>query len=78
MATKVHAKQEKPVVAEARTSRGTRKTRFLRAAGKTPGVIYGLGKETLMVTLPTVETVRCSKPGRTSWTCRWMGRRKNC
>jgi large subunit ribosomal protein L25 len=63
MAKSLHAKQTVPVVAVVRTERGTRKTRFLRAEGKTPGVIYGLGKENIAVELPTVETVSVLKSG---------------
>jgi large subunit ribosomal protein L25 len=63
MAKHVHAKQEKPVVAVARTDRGTRKTRFLRATGKIPGVIYGMGKGTITVELPMVETLAVLQSG---------------
>lgn len=63
MAKQVQAKQEKPVVAEPRDIRGTRKTRFLRLEGKTPGIIYGLGQAPVTVTLNTPETVAVLKSG---------------
>ena len=63
MAKNLQAKQEKPVVAEPRSIRGTRKTRFLRAEGKTPGIIYGLGKDPLTVSLSTAETTSVLKSG---------------
>ena len=63
MAKNVQAKQEKPVVAEPREIRGTRKTRFLRATGMTPGIIYGLGKDPITVSLSTPETTSVLKSG---------------
>ena len=63
MAKQLHAKQEKPVVAELRAQRGSRKTRFLRAEGKTPGIIYGMGKDPIAVTLSTVEAVAVLQSG---------------
>jgi len=50
-------KQHAPVKAEARTTRGSRKSQFLRAQGKIPGVVYGLGKEPVMIALPLPEVV---------------------
>ena len=63
MAKQLHAKQEIPVVAEIRASRGSRQTQFLRAEGKTPGIIYGLGKDPIAVSLPTVETLAVLQSG---------------
>ncbi len=63
MAKALHAKQEKPVVAELRTARGSRQTRFLRAEGKTPGIIYGMGKDAVAVSLPTVEALAVLQSG---------------
>jgi large subunit ribosomal protein L25 len=63
MAKNLHAKQEVPVVAELRASRGSRRTQWLRAEGKTPGIIYGLGKDPIAVSVPTVETVDVLKSG---------------
>ena len=37
--------------------RGSRKTQFLRAAGKTPGIVYGLGKDPVAVAFSTTEAV---------------------
>jgi large subunit ribosomal protein L25 len=63
MATHLHAKQEKPIVAETRTARGSRQTRLLRAQGKTPAIIYGMAKDPLAVSLPTVEALAVLKSG---------------
>jgi large subunit ribosomal protein L25 len=49
-------KQEKPVVAEIRKSRGSRASYFIRAEGKLPGIVYGMGKEPVAITLPASET----------------------
>jgi large subunit ribosomal protein L25 len=57
MAAKNTSKQHAALKAEARTTRGSRKTQFLRAEGKTPGVIYGLGKEPVMISLSTPEVI---------------------
>jgi len=57
MAKAVAHKQEKPVVAEVRTTRGSRAAQALRAAGKIPGVIYGLGKDPVAITVPMAEVV---------------------
>ena len=57
MAKPTTVKQTHPVVAEIRNERGTKKTRILRATGKLPGVIYGLQKDVVSVTLPAVEVV---------------------
>src|SRR4051794_14244726 len=51
------SKQHPPVKAEKRDVRGSRKTQFLRAEGKVPAVIYGLGKEPAMISLPFPEVV---------------------
>jgi large subunit ribosomal protein L25 len=63
MAKTLHAKQEKPVVAEPRTSRGSRLTRLLRAEGKTPGIIYGMAKDPIAVALSTVDTLAVLQSG---------------
>jgi len=63
MATTTAHKQEKPIQADARTATGSRKTQFLRAQGKTPGIIYGLGKEPVMIALPTPEVVSSLRSG---------------
>jgi large subunit ribosomal protein L25 len=57
MASTATHKQDKPVALELRSERGSRKTQLLRASGKLPGVIYGLGKPAVAVALPFVETV---------------------
>jgi len=57
MAVKTAHKQEKPILAAARAERGSRKTRFLRADGKLPGIVYGLGKEPVTITLPASEVI---------------------
>jgi large subunit ribosomal protein L25 len=58
-----HAKQEAPVVAEIRKSRGSRASQRIRAEGKLPGIVYGLGKEPVAVTLPDAETVAVIRSG---------------
>jgi large subunit ribosomal protein L25 len=63
MAKTAHAKQEKPIIAEPRTIRGTRKTRFLRAEGKIPAIIYGLGKDPVKVSIPYPETLTVLRSG---------------
>ena len=57
MAAKTSHKQHATIKAEARTAKGSRKTQFLRASGKTPGVVYGLGKKPVMIALPTPEVI---------------------
>src|SRR3954447_14494579 len=56
-------KQEKPVALEVRKERGSRKTQFLRASGKLPGVVYGLKKDPISISLPFVDTVNILKSG---------------
>ena len=56
-------KQEKPIQADARTATGSRKTQYLRSQGKTPGIIYGLGKETVLIALSTPEVVSVLQSG---------------
>lgn len=51
------AKQTSPVKVEVRKERGSRAAQRIRAQGKLPGIVYGLGKEPVSVTLPTSETV---------------------
>ncbi len=63
MATTHTHKQEKPIAAEIRKETGTRKTRFLRAEGKLPGIIYGLGKEPILIAVPTPEVVSVLQSG---------------
>ena len=53
----------KTVAAELRTSRGSRKSQFLRAAGKTPAIIYGLAKDPVAIALPTAEAVAVLRSG---------------
>jgi large subunit ribosomal protein L25 len=60
--TGVH-KQEKPVALEVRKERGSRKTQYLRASGKLPGVVYGLKKDPIAISLPFVDTVNVLKSG---------------
>jgi large subunit ribosomal protein L25 len=63
MAKTATHKQAKPVAIEVRTERGSRKTQFLRASGKMPGVIYGMGKEPVAISVPFVETVNVLQSG---------------
>jgi large subunit ribosomal protein L25 len=63
MATALAPKQEKPVVAELRAERGSRRTQLLRAQGKTPGIIYGMGKEPITISLPSIEAAAVLKSG---------------
>ncbi len=63
MAKHATAKQEKPVIAEPRTIRGTRKTRFLRAEGKIPAIIYGLGKDPVTISISYPETLSVLRSG---------------
>jgi large subunit ribosomal protein L25 len=56
-------KQEKPVALEVRNERGSRKTQYLRASGKLPGVVYGLKKDPIAISLPFVDTVNLLKSG---------------
>lgn len=63
MAKTIAVHQEKPVVVAIRPERGSRKTQIIRAQGKLPGVIYGLGKETIAITLPGPETVAVLRSG---------------
>ena len=46
-----------PLQAEPRTERGSRKAQALRAAGRLPGVVYGMGKETLSISVEAAPTV---------------------
>jgi len=55
--------QTKPVTLELRKERGSRKTQFLRASGKLPGIIYGLGKDPVAVSMPGSETVSVLRSG---------------
>ena len=55
--------QTTPVTLELRKERGSRKAQFLRASGKLPGVIYGLGKDPVAVALPGSETVSVLRSG---------------
>src|SRR5689334_2512890 len=65
MAKTAVAHQTKPVVAEIRkdSERGSRKTQFLRASGKTPGIVYGLGQKPVAIALSTPETVSVLRSG---------------
>ena len=49
--------------AEARATIGTRKTRFLRADGKIPAIIYGLGKDAVKISLPHPEALAVLRSG---------------
>ncbi len=55
--------QAHPIAAEVRTTRGSRKSQFLRASGKLPGILYGLAKTPVMISLPGVETVSVLRSG---------------
>jgi large subunit ribosomal protein L25 len=55
--------QDKPVALEVRKERGSRKTQFLRATGKLPGVVYGLGKAPVAIALSATETVSVLRSG---------------
>jgi large subunit ribosomal protein L25 len=63
MATALAPKQEKPVVVELRSDRGTRRSNLLRAQGKTPGILYGMGKDPIAISLPTGEIIAVLKSG---------------
>lgn len=63
MAKGAVAHQAKPVAIEVRKERGSRKTQWLRASGKLPGVMYGLGKEPVAIALPGVETITVLRSG---------------
>ena len=63
MAKKEAARQANPVVAEDRTTRGSRATQKIRAAGKLPGIVYGLGKEPVAISLSQAETVAVLRSG---------------
>ncbi|MCL2641550.1 MAG: 50S ribosomal protein L25 [Phycisphaerales bacterium] len=62
MAT-VASHANKTVAVEIRESRGSRKTQFLRKAGKIPGIIYGLAKEPVAIALPAAEAVAVLRSG---------------
>ncbi len=57
MARRAIHKQDKPVVLEARSERGSRRTRLLRLEGKLPGVVYGMGKDPFAVSFSATEAV---------------------
>jgi large subunit ribosomal protein L25 len=57
MATATTPKQAHPVKVEIRKERGSRAAQRIRAEGKLPGIVYGLGKEPVSITLPGPETV---------------------
>jgi large subunit ribosomal protein L25 len=63
MAKQEVAKQQKPVTAEVRTTRGSRKAQYLRATGKIPGVVYGLQQQPVLITLPLPETLSVLQSG---------------
>lgn len=46
-----------PLKAEVRSERGSRKAQALRAAGRLPGVVYGLHKDVLAISVPATEAV---------------------
>src|SRR5690348_1635719 len=57
MARQETVKQEKPIPAEIRNERGSRKTQLLRASGKTPGIVYGMNSKPVAIAISTPETV---------------------
>jgi len=63
MAKDKTVKQEKPIAVELRSERGSRKTWFLRAEGKTPGIIYGLGKDPVAIAMSTPLAVSVLQSG---------------
>jgi large subunit ribosomal protein L25 len=63
MAKSAAHKQSAPVALEIRKERGSRKSQFLRASGKLPGVVYGLKKDPVSIALPFVETVNLLRSG---------------
>jgi large subunit ribosomal protein L25 len=63
MAKQEVVKQSAPVVAEPREGRGSRKAQYLRATGKTPGIVYGLKAEPVAIALSTPETVSVLQSG---------------
>ncbi len=56
MAKKVIVKQTEPLKLEVRVGRGSRASQRLRAEGKVPGIIYGLGKDPVAITASLPET----------------------
>src|SRR5690349_258763 len=62
-ATQTAHKQEKPIVAEIRKERGSRRAQIIRAQGKIPAVIYGLRKDPVSVVLPASEAVSVLRSG---------------
>jgi len=56
MAKKVVVKQTEPLKLEIRASRGSRAAQKLRSEGKIPGVIYGLGKDPVSISMSLPET----------------------
>ena len=63
MAKNTSHHQDKPVALEVRKERGSRKTQFLRATGKLPGIVYGLGKAPVAISLSASETVSVLRSG---------------
>ena len=63
MAKSVMHKQAKPIELEVRKERGSRRTQVLRSSGRLPGVVYGMGKDTLSISLPAVEVVTVLRAG---------------
>jgi large subunit ribosomal protein L25 len=55
--------QEKPVAVELREGRGSRKTQWLRAQGKIPGIVYGLGKDPVAIAMVAPEAVSVLRSG---------------
>ena len=50
-------KQEKALALDVRPERGSRRSRLIRAEGKLPGVVYGLGKDPVSVTFSAAEAI---------------------
>jgi large subunit ribosomal protein L25 len=56
-------KQQKAIDVQVRKDRGSRKAQEMRAQGKIPGVIYGLGKEPVSIVLPGPESLAVLQSG---------------
>jgi large subunit ribosomal protein L25 len=56
MAKNEQKKQAAPVKLAVRTERGSRAAQKIRAEGRLPGIVYGLKKDPVAVTLPAAET----------------------
>jgi large subunit ribosomal protein L25 len=63
MAKQEIVKQEHPVAAELREQRGSRKSQWLRAQGKIPGIVYGLKTEPVAIAMSSPETLSVLQSG---------------